>query len=114
MKCFSSGGRERIHVPVQRLLLHHDSVHRASNGGSIYVEVRTTYIPRTADVSVVPVADAPLTLPIATVRKHLAANQMPSELQIFKADDRRNKRHAEMKTYPHYTDILLHNGHFLP
>jgi len=71
-----------------------------------------TYIPRTADDSAVPVADAPLTLPIATARKHLAANQMPSDLQIFKTYDRKHKRHIEMTTYPDYTDILLHNGHF--
>ena len=75
--------------------------------------LRYYYITRTADVSAVAVADAPLILPIATVKKYLAANQMPSELQIFKTNDRKSERHSEMKTYPDYTDILLHNGHFL-
>jgi len=41
------------------------------------------------------------------------AIRLPSELQIFKTDDRKNERHTEMTTHPDYTDILLHNGHFL-
>jgi hypothetical protein len=67
----------------------------------------------TADVSAVLVADAPLTLPIAAVRRYLAAKQMTSKLQILKADDRNNDRQTEMITYLDYTDILLYNDNFL-
>jgi len=53
---------------MQHLLLRCERVSRLSNGASLQsdheVEVRITYIPRTADVSAVPVADAPLTLAI--------------------------------------------------